>query len=86
MKVNANIARYLPGQGDNSIFNLLKLMPGIQAAGEQTTDLSIWGSSPGQSMVTFDEFTLFGMKNYNDNISVVNPLVVKNMEIFIRRI
>ena len=82
MKVNANIARYLPGQGDNSVFNLLKLMPGIQAAGEQTTDLSIWGSTLGQSMVTFDEFTLFGMKNYNDNISVVNPLMVKNMEIF----
>jgi hypothetical protein len=82
MKLNHNISRYLPGQGDNSIFNLLRLLPGIQAAGEQSTDLLIWGSYEGHSQVTFDEFILFGLKNYNDNISVVNPLMVKNIEIF----
>ena len=79
--INHNIARFLPGQGDNSVFNLIRLMPGIQAAGEQTEDLLIWGSYEGQNLVTFDEFTLFGLKNYNDNISVVNPFLVKNIEI-----
>ena len=82
MKLNHNISRFLPGQGDNSVFNLLRLMPGIQAAGEQSTDLLIWGSYEGQSQITFDEFTVFGLKNYNDNISVVNPFMVKNIEIF----
>ncbi|MDP2336311.1 MAG: TonB-dependent receptor plug domain-containing protein [Bacteroidota bacterium] len=79
--INHNIARFLPGQGDNSVFNLIRLMPGIQAAGEQSGDLLIWGSYEGQSLVTFDEFTIFGLKNYNDNISVVNPFLVKNIEI-----
>lgn len=79
--INHNIARFLPGQGDNSVFNLIRLMPGIQAAGEQTEDLLIWGSYEGQNLVTFDEFTLFGLKNYNDNISVVNPFLVKNIDI-----
>ena len=79
--INHNIARFLPGQGDNSVFNLIRLMPGIQAAGEQSGDLLIWGSYEGQSLVTFDEFTLFGLKNYNDNISVANPFLVKNIEI-----
>jgi len=79
--LNTNISRYLPGQGDNSVFNHIRLMPGIQAAGEQSADLLIWGSSEGQSLITFDEFTLFGLKNYNDNISVVNPFVVKTIEI-----
>lgn len=79
--INHNIARFLPGQGDNSVFNLIRLMPGIQAAGEQSEDLLIWGSYEGQNLVTFDEFTLFGLKNYNDNISVVNPFLVKNIEI-----
>ncbi|HCY39929.1 MAG TPA: hypothetical protein DHV48_00980 [Prolixibacteraceae bacterium] len=79
--INPNIARFLPGQGDNSVFNMIRLMPGIQAAGEQSSDLLIWGSSEGQSLVTFDEFTLYGLKNYNDNISVVNPFLVKNIEI-----
>jgi outer membrane receptor protein involved in Fe transport len=79
--INRNISRFLPGQGDNAVFNLLRLMPGIQAAGEQSTDLLIWGGYEGQSLLTFDKFTLFGLKNYNDNISVVNPFLVKTIEI-----
>lgn len=79
--INHNISRFLPGQGDNQVFNLIRLMPGIQAAGEQSTDLLIWGSYEGQSHLTFDQFTLFGLKNYNDNISVVNPFMVKTIEI-----
>ncbi|MBN2262362.1 MAG: TonB-dependent receptor, partial [Prolixibacteraceae bacterium] len=82
MKINHSIARFLPGQGDNSVFNLIRLMPGVQAAGEQNSDLLIWGSYEGQSQITFDGFTLFGLKNYNDNISVVNPFMVKNIEVF----
>ena len=82
MKINHNISRYLPGQGDNSVFNLLRLMPGVQASNEQSTDLLIWNSYEGQSLITFDEFTLFGLKNYNNNISIVNPFVVKNIEIY----
>ncbi|WP_163717857.1 TonB-dependent receptor [Mangrovibacterium lignilyticum] len=82
MKINHNIARFLPGQGDNSIFNLLRLMPGIQASNEQTADLQISGSPEGQSLITFDGFTLFGLKNYNNNISIVNPFLVKNIEIY----
>jgi len=79
--INHNISRFLPGQGDNAVFNLIRLMPGIQAAGEQSTDLLIWGCYEGQSLLTFDKFTLFGLKNYNDNISVVNPFLVKTIEI-----
>lgn len=79
--LNANISQFLPGQGDNSVFHNIRLMPGIQAAGEQSNDLLIWGSYEGQSLVTFDEFTLFGLKNYNENISVVNPFLVKTIEI-----
>ncbi len=79
--INHNIARFLPGQGDNSVFNMIRLMPGIQAASEQSGDPLIWGSYEGHSLFSFDEFTLFGLKNYNDNISVINPFVVKNIEI-----
>jgi hypothetical protein len=82
IKLNHNISHYLPGQGDNSVFNLIRLMPGIIASGELSGDLLVWGSYEGQSQVTFDEFTLFGLKNYNDNINVVNPLIVKNIEIY----
>lgn len=82
MKLNSKIASFLPGFGDNSVFNLLRLQPGILASGEQTNELIIWGSYPGQSEVLFDGFTVYGLKNFNDNISAFNPMMTKDMEIF----
>lgn len=75
------VTSYLPGNGDNSVFNLLRLQPGILAAGEQSSDLLIWGSYEGQSHLQFDGITLFSMKNYNDNISTVNPFLAKSVKI-----
>jgi hypothetical protein len=73
VRLNQVTARKLPGNGDNAVFNFLRLQPGILAAGEQSSDLIIWGSYEGHSKVMFDGFTLYGMKNFNDNISAVNP-------------
>ncbi|WP_319482019.1 TonB-dependent receptor plug domain-containing protein [uncultured Draconibacterium sp.] len=81
MKINHQIAPILPGHGDNSVFNLLRLMPGVMASGEQSNDLLIWGAYESHSKIQFDGFTVFGLKNFNDNIAVVNPLVVKNIEV-----
>jgi len=80
-RLNHKIAYFLPGNGDNSIFNLLRLQTGILAAGEQSADLIIWGSCEGQSQVIFDGFTLYGMKNFNDNISAVNPFMAKDIKV-----
>ncbi len=80
-KLNHHIANYLPGNGDNSVFNLLRLQPGVLAAGEQPNDLIIWGSPEGTSRVQFDGFTIWGLKNINDNISAVNPFLAKNVEV-----
>ncbi|HKJ79799.1 MAG TPA: TonB-dependent receptor plug domain-containing protein, partial [Prolixibacteraceae bacterium] len=82
MKINHRIAPILPGYGDNSVFNLLRLMPGVMASGEQSNDLIIWGSYESHSRIQFDGFTVFGLKNFNDNISVVNPFVVKNIDVY----
>ena len=60
---------------------LLRLQPGILASGEQSSDLIIWGSYEGQSQIVFDGFTLYGMKNFNDNISAVNPFMAKDIKV-----
>lgn len=82
IKLNHRIAGFLPGYGDNSVFNLLRLQPGILASGEQTNELIIWGSYEGHSKVVFDGFTIYGLKNFNDNISSFNPLMAKDIEIY----
>lgn len=81
IRINHKVAGYLPGNGDNSVFNLLRLQPGILAAGEQTSNLIIWGSYEGQSKVVFDGFTIFGIKNFNENISAVNPFLAKDIKV-----
>ena len=80
-RLNHKVAYFLPGNGDNSIFNLMRLQTGVLAAGEQSSDLIIWGSYEGQSQVIFDGFTLYGMKNFNDNISAVNPYMAKDIKV-----
>ncbi len=81
MKLNHQVANFLPGFGDNSVFNLLRLQPGILASGEQTNEVIIWGCYEGQSKVIFDGFTIYGLKNFNDNISAFNPLMAKDIEV-----
>jgi hypothetical protein len=81
MKINHTIAPYLPGYGDNAVYNVLRLMPGVLASGEQSSDLLVWGGYEGQSKVELDGFTIFGLKNFNDNIGVVNPLLIKTIRV-----
>jgi len=81
MRLNHQIARYLPGNDDNSVFTLLRLMPGILASSEQSNGLIIWGSYEGHSKIMFDGFTIWGLKSFNDDIDAVNPLIAKEIEV-----
>lgn len=81
IRLNHQIAHRLPGNGDNSVFNFLRLQPGILAAGEQSSEMIIWGSYSGHSQLVFDGITLFGLKNFNDNISFVNPYMAKDIKV-----
>lgn len=79
IRLNNKIAGMIPGNGDNSVFNLLRLQPGILAAGESSTEMIVRGSHEGHSVVLFDGATVFGLKNFNDNISNVNPFIAKDI-------
>ena len=81
IKLNRRMASYLPGSSDNTINNLLRLQPGILAAGEQTNEFTIWGSYKGQSHVLYDGITLFNFSSISDNIGAVNPLMISDIEV-----
>jgi len=81
IRLNHKIAYRLPGNGDNAVFNFLRLQPGILAAGERSSEMIIWGSYSGHSQVVFDGYTIYGLKNFNDNISFVNPYMVKDIRV-----
>ena len=81
LRLNHSIAGYLPGNGDNSLFNLLRLMPGVRAAGEPA-GFSVWNSKPGESAVLFDGAKLYSMNGYNEQISAVNPFMVNEVKVY----
>ncbi|MDU1905468.1 MAG: carboxypeptidase-like regulatory domain-containing protein [Dysgonomonas sp.] len=81
IRINHQVAKYIPGSIDNSVFNLMRMMPGVRASGEPSEDLIVWGSNAGDSKITYDGYTLFGIKNYNDHIGSVNPYMVKDIRI-----
>ena len=82
MRINHQISRNLPGNDDNSVFTVLRLMPGILASSEESNGLIIWGSYEGHSEILFDGFTIWGLKSFNDDIDAVNPLVAKEIEVY----
>ncbi len=81
IKLNHKISSFLPGNNDNTIFNLLRLQPGVLAAAEQTDNYIIWGSYKGQNLILFDGIPLFSISSLNDKIGVINPLIIKDVEI-----
>ena len=81
IRINHQVAQYMPGGVDNSVFTLLRMMPGVRASGESSGDIIVWGSNTGESQFKFDGFTLFGMKNFNEHISSVNPYLVKDIRL-----
>lgn len=74
-------ARALPGSSDNIVFNLLRMMPGVRASGEPSDELMVWGSNAGESRIVFDGIPLYGMRGFNDNISFINPYLVRSIRL-----
>ena len=81
IRINHQIARYMPGSADNSVFTLLRMLPGVRASGEPSEDLIVCGSNWGESRLIFDGFTVFGMKSFNDQIGAVNPYMAKEIRL-----
>lgn len=82
IKVNHVLAKQLPGNNNNTIFNILRLQPGILASGEPSKDFLIRGAYKGQSQILFDGITIFNSSSFDDRVSVFNPLVVKDVQVY----
>ena len=74
--------KFIAGSNNNLVFNNLRMYPGIMAAGESSSDFIIWGSSPGQGQITYDGITLFNSAGMNGDLGRVNPLMIKNIQVY----
>ncbi len=74
--------KFIAGSNNNLVLNNLRIYPGIMAAGESSSDFIIWGSSPGQGQITYDGITLFNSAGMNGDLGRVNPLMIKNIQVY----
>jgi len=81
-KMNDVSNQLIPGQNVNAVFNNIKMYPGITSSGESLSDYLIWGSYIGQNLTLFDDITIFNSWGINDDIGRINPLMVRNIEVF----
>jgi len=82
IKLNNLNKTLVPGNYSNLLFNATRMCPGIMSSGESVSDFIVWGSSPGQTNVIFDGINLFNSSGINDDIGRINPLLIKNIEVF----
>lgn len=81
IKANTQIAKYLPGVGDNTLFQFLGMMPGIQSAGNSSGGMSIWGGNAENTYYEFDGMRIYNANHFFGNIGKINQLTIKNIQI-----
>lgn len=82
IRLNPVFVKRLPGYGETNLYSFMRLMPGVLATGENPNDISIRGSLEGQNEYVFNHFRIYTPWYKLNDIGTVNPLLIKDVEIF----
>lgn len=81
IKMDPRMADFLPGADHNAISQLITSQPGIQRAGSSYGHMSMWGSYPGQNLLTFDGMTVFTYPFSSELLYPVSTMWVKHLRV-----
>ena len=81
-KVVPNQLNSLPNLGEKDLFRSFQLQPGISAASELSSGLSVRGGTPDQTLVLFDWFTVYNVDHLFGYFSAFNANAVKDIQLF----
>ncbi|MBO9638826.1 MAG: TonB-dependent receptor [Siphonobacter aquaeclarae] len=68
--------------GEPDVFKSLQYLPGIQAAVEGTSGLSVRGGSHDQTLVTLDEAPVYNASHALGFFSTFNPEAIKSLDVY----
>ncbi|MBO7523390.1 MAG: TonB-dependent receptor plug domain-containing protein, partial [Bacteroidales bacterium] len=71
----------LPTVTETDVFRALQLLPGVNYF-ENSTGISIRGSSSDQNLILFDGQTIYNLSHYYGFVSALNPNVIKDVQIY----
>ena len=72
----------LPNLGEKDIFRSFQLMPGVSAANESSAGLYVRGSTPDQSLVLYDGFTVYHVDHLFGFYSAFNADAIKDVQLY----
>ena len=82
VRLNHRLATYMAGGLNGSVYNILRLQPGINGTNEHARSLSIWGSGAGQNLTRFDGISIYSLNTFADNFNTINPLLIKDINLY----
>jgi hypothetical protein len=79
---NPNGTGLLPNETDADILMTIDALPGISSPDSKAGNLLVRGSSPDQTLITFDDIPIYHKGHYFGTISPYNPAVVDQVKIY----
>jgi hypothetical protein len=68
--------------GENDVMRGAQLLPGVSGTTESSNGIIIRGSDPDQTLVQFDDFTVFHLDHFFGNSSAINADMVKQVRVY----
>lgn len=81
-KVETVFLEKIPSIFENDLFRSLQLLPGITSSSELSSGLYIRGGSPDQTLILFNQATIYNPSHFFGFYSTFNPKVVGDVELF----
>jgi len=69
----------LPAFSRNDIFRALQFLPGVAATGEAASELFVRGGTPGETLVTYDGFTVYPSSRPYGRFSALNMAAIERV-------
>src|SRR6056300_857009 len=80
---NLNQFQSSPGTINPDYFELLKLIPGVNAPNEDN-QLFIRGGTPDQNQILWNQIRLYQNNNANGSLSSLNPFSIENVKLYVK--
>jgi hypothetical protein len=68
--------------GEADIIKVATMLPGVQSAGEGTSDFNVRGGSADQNLILIDDAPVFNISHLFGFFSVFNPEIIKEFELY----
>ncbi len=81
-EVEISFLKDLPSVFENDLFRSLQLLPGIKSTSELSSGLHIRGGSPDQTLILFNEATIYNPSHFFGFYSTFNPNVIGDVELY----